>query len=342
MVKSCNEWDTLKEVFVGNIENANNPDHDKDLHCINYADRDDMLGVKEGLYPKQVIEETKEDLEELVSTLKSFGVRVKRPHTQDNQLYFSTSDWCSNGYYNYCPRDSVVVIGDTIIESPMALRSRYFETFSFRDEFIDYMKKGTRWVSAPKPRLTDECYQRENLDELTLTEIEPVFDAANILRCNNDILYQVSNTGNKLGAQWLQNFLGSEYRVHILENMSDDIRTYSHLDCTIALLREGLCLLNPERVKEDNLPEVLKSWDKIWCPDMVDIGYYGNYNHASVWVGINLLSLNPNLVVCDENQVELHGLLRKNNVEVIPMKLRHSRTLGGSFHCVTMDTWREE
>ena len=77
MVKSCNEWDTLKEVFVGNIENANNPDHDKDLHCINYADRDDMLGVKEGLYPKQVIEETKEDLEELVSTLKSFGVRVK-------------------------------------------------------------------------------------------------------------------------------------------------------------------------------------------------------------------------------------------------------------------------
>ena len=25
MVKSCNEWDTLKEVFVGNIENPNNP-----------------------------------------------------------------------------------------------------------------------------------------------------------------------------------------------------------------------------------------------------------------------------------------------------------------------------
>ena len=336
MVKSCNEWDTLKEVFVGNIENANNPIKGKDLHCINYADRDNIDDVKEGYYPEQVIEETKEDLEELVTTLKSFGVKVKRPQTQDNQLYFSTSDWCTNGYYTYCPRDSVVVIGDTIIESPMSLRSRYFETFSFRDDFIDYMKKGARWVSAPKPRLRDDCYQRENLDELTLTEVEPVFDAANILRCNDDILYLVSNTGNKLGAQWLQNFLGSKYKVHILENMY----SYSHLDSTIALLREGLCLLNPTRVNEDNMPEVLKSWDKIWCPDMVDIGYYGDYNHASVWIGINLLSLNSNLVICDENQTELHKELYKHNIEVIPMKLRHSRTLGGSFHCVTMDVHR--
>jgi len=339
MVKSHNEWDTLKEVFVGNIENPNNPIKGKDLHCINYADRDSIDNVYEGYYPGQVIEETKEDLEELVSTLKSFGVKVKRPTTQDNSKPFlSNGEWMSDGYYNYCPRDSVVVIGDTIIETPMALRSRYFETFSFRDDFIDYMKKGARWVTAPKPRLRDDCYQRENLDELTLTEVEPIFDAANILRCNNDILYLVSNTGNKLGAQWLQNFLGSEYRVHILENMY----SYSHLDSTMALLREGLCLLNPDRVNEDNMPEVLKSWDKIWCPDMVDIGYYGDYNHASVWIGINLLSLNSNLVICDENQTKLHKELYKHNIEVIPMKLRHSRTLGGSFHCVTMDVHRSE
>jgi len=338
MIKSHNEWDTLKEVFVGVVDGAHNPDHDKDLHCINYADRDNMLGVKEGLYPQQVIEETQEDLENFVSQLQSFGVSVKRPKPQDQQKYFSTPNWCTNGYYNYCPRDSVLIVGDTIIESPMALRSRYFETFSFKDDFINYMKDGARWVSAPKPRLTDDSYQRENLDELTLTNIEPIFDAANILRCNNDILYLLSNTGNELGAQWLQNFLGSEYKVHVLRNMY----SYVHLDSTIALLREGLCLLNPERVNEDNMPEPLKSWDKIWCPDMVDIGHYPNYNHASVWIGINLISLTPNLVVCDENQKELHNQLIKNNVEVIPMRLRHSRTLGGSFHCITLDTWREE
>ena len=99
-----------------------------------------------------------------------------------------------------------------------------------------------------KPRLLDESYQRENLDELTLTNVEPVFDP-NILRCNNDILYLLSNTGNELGAQWLQNFLGSEYKVHVLR----DMYSYVHLDSTIALLREGLCLLNLERVNEDNI-----------------------------------------------------------------------------------------
>ena len=116
MVKSCNEWDTLKEVFVGSVENANNPMKGKDLHCINYADRDNIDDVIEGYYPEQVIEETKEDLEELVSTLKSFRVTVKRPMTQDNSKPFlSNGEWMSDGYYNYCPRDSVVVIGDTII-----------------------------------------------------------------------------------------------------------------------------------------------------------------------------------------------------------------------------------
>ena len=71
MIKSHNEWDTLKEVFVGRVDGAHNPDHDKDLHCINYADRDSMFGVKEGLYPQQVIQETQEDLDEFVKLHKT-------------------------------------------------------------------------------------------------------------------------------------------------------------------------------------------------------------------------------------------------------------------------------
>ena len=339
MIRVHNEWDKLREVFVGTAEFANNPIKGVDLHAINHADKDSIDNVYEGYYPEQVIEETKQDLDILAQSLKTFfDIKVHRMKPAENTKIFQTPDWMSDGYYTFCPRDSVTVIGDTIIESPMTLRSRYFETFGFRDQFIDYMKDGGRWISAPKPRLRDDCYQRDNLNELTLTNVEPIFDAANILRCNNDILYLVSNTGNKLGAQWLQNFLGSEYKVHTLENMY----SYVHLDSTISLLREGLCLLNPERVNEYNIPEPLKSWDKIWCSDMVDIGYYPNYNHASIWVGINLLSLNSNLVICDENQIELHKQLYKNNVEVIPMRLRHARTLGGSFHCVTLDTWRED
>ena len=37
MIKSHNEWDTLKEVFVGVVDGAYNPKLGKDLHCINYG-----------------------------------------------------------------------------------------------------------------------------------------------------------------------------------------------------------------------------------------------------------------------------------------------------------------
>ena len=38
--------------------------------------------------------------------------------------------------------------------------------------------------------------------------------------------------------------------------------------------------------------------------------------------------------------VELIKKLESRNFTVIPLELRHSRTLGGGFHCVTLDTQR--
>ena len=37
LIRVNNEWDRLREVFVGTAEYANNPIKSKDLHCINYA-----------------------------------------------------------------------------------------------------------------------------------------------------------------------------------------------------------------------------------------------------------------------------------------------------------------
>ena len=73
---------------------------------------------------------------------------------------------------------------------------------------------------------------------------------------------------------------------------------------------------------------------------MVDIGYKGVLR-ASEWVGINLLSIDENTVVVDNRQTELIKELKKYKIEALDCKIRHSRTLGGSFHCVTCDTIRE-
>ena len=336
MVSVNNEWGKLREIIVGTIDNANMPTHGKDLHCINYATETEIPKDEIGFWDKQVYDETQEDLENLSNLLTDIGVKVHRPSSIDTQKIVSNGYWETTQYYTFCPRDTVTVIGNNILESPMSLRSRQFETDCFRDIFIEKMEEGANWVSAPKPRLLDSLYQREDLAKITLNNHEPVFDAANILRSNNDILYLVSNTGNLKGAKWLQNFLGKEYRVHTIEN----VYSYIHIDSTIALLREGLCLLNPERVNENNIPDFLKSWDKIWCPPMVDIGYHKTIR-ASVWIGVNLLSVDENTVIVDNRQTDLIKELKKHNIDALDCKIRHSRTLGGSFHCVTTELLRD-
>jgi len=112
-----------------------------------------------------------------------------------------------------------------------------------------------------------------------------------------------------------------------------------HIDSTVVPLREGLVLLNGSRVNESNCPNVFRDWEKIYVNDVVAQDFY-QYPYASKWIALNMLVVNPSTVIVDAAQHELIELLTKKNFTVIPRTLRHSRTLGGGFHCVTLDLVR--
>lgn len=338
-IASWNEWDPLEVVVIGTASGAQVPDMDRSLSAINYANLPGIKEVPLGPYSVQVIEEANEDLDTLCVELRKLSVEVLRPRTPRTHERFGNSLWESRGYYGFCPRDSVLIHGSSIIETPMPLRSRYFENQIYHDIFMKAFKSGAKWISAPKPLLADESFDVEDVcrDKLTLRNIEPCFDAANVLRCGYDLFYLVSNSGNELGAQWLQSVLGTEYKVHVLK----DIYSYMHIDSTLSFIRPGLVLLNPERIQHDRIPDALKSWDHIWCPEPVDIGYFGSYKHASPWIGMNLLMVNPTLAIVEENQCALIKVLEQNHVDVLPLRMRHARTLGGAFHCVSLDLKRK-
>ena len=65
------------------------------------------------------------------------------------------------------------------------------------------------------------------------------------------------------------------------------------------------------------------------------------YPYASKWVGMNLLSIDENTVIIDAAQTQLIKDLERCGIDSIPLTLRHARTLGGSFHCVTLDLVRD-
>jgi N-dimethylarginine dimethylaminohydrolase len=337
-VWSCNEWDQLEEVIVGNPLNARFPTADRSSQLAEFHDRS-LAEIPGGPFPRRIIEETEEDLDEFVRILEGLGITVKRPETWPHEAKFCTIHWEAQGYYNYCPRDVLLVIADHIIETPNVIRSRAQETFSYRRLLIDYMRLGAKWYSAPKPMLLDSLFDSD-LNKPTPRNDEPAFDAANVLRLGQDLIYLVSSTGNELGGHWLQSILGDKFRVHFFK----DVYYGSHIDSTLVALRTGLILCNHGRVNDDTLPKILKQWKVIYSPPMENTDRYdAEYLSKSIgsdWIDMNAFSINPTLVVVDLTQPVLIKLLEKQGFDVIPLKLRHSRMLGGGPHCVTLDIRR--
>ena len=319
-----NEYSQLKSVIVGDATHAQIPALDKSLHCVNYADK---LDVKEipasGPYPAQVIDEANEDIEVFIKFLRDQHIQVLRPEKN------------KPAYYNYCPRDVLLIHSDKIIFAPMSIRARQNEYLAYTKLFPEDCQTNIM-IDREDTLYNEGCIGNKKI--LALNETEPCFDAANVLRHNQDVFYLVSNSGNLAGADALQDCLGNEIKVHKIEN----VYSYMHLDSTLAILRDGLLLVNPERIKDKTqLPKVLQNWDIIFAPRPVDIGHYPGYCNSSPWVSMNLLSINENLVVLEQRQDNLRKLLESHKIESAMLPMRHARTLGGCFHCITVDVERD-
>ncbi|GAA1954307.1 inosamine-phosphate amidinotransferase 1 [Amycolatopsis minnesotensis] len=338
LVSVHNEWDPLEEMIVGIADGARVPSADIGLFALDYAEHEENQDdIPTGPYDTRIIDEANEDLAGFAELLRAEGVTIRRPAVTDHATRFGTPDWTSDGEYNYCPRDVLLAIGETIIETPMVLRSRYFEPHAYRDILLEYFRSGSNWISAPKPRLPDDTYNIRPQRGSVLNNQEPVFDAANVLRIGRDIAYLVSGSGNELGFQWLQRVLGDEYRVHPITGVYDG----THIDTTITLVRPGLVVLNPERIRKDQVPRIFKNWDVLWCPENVDTGYAWRYPRASIWQsGLNFIMVRPDLAVVNDLQLPLIRELEKRHVTVAPLPMRHARTLTGGFHCVSLDVRR--
>jgi glycine amidinotransferase/scyllo-inosamine-4-phosphate amidinotransferase 1 len=161
-----------------------------------------------------------------------------------------------------------------------------------------------------------------------------VLDAANVARLGNSMLFLESASGNRAAYDWL---------CERFPNVNIELCNFYagvHIDSTIVPLREGLVLVNGSRVTPENLPRSLKDWEVIYCNHVEEQGFF-QYPYASKWIALNMLVVDPHRIIVDKNQPILIDFLERNQFEVIPMQLRHSRTLGGGFHCVTLDLHRE-
>jgi len=305
MINSRNEWDPLEAIVVGSATNANWPMTDPVFAEEARTSLWTKTTAPSGPVPQFIIDEANRELDILAETIVRYGATVYRPRPMDFVE--------RNGMYNYCPRDRLLVAGDTVVDCNMMYPCRNQEIENY------YRLLGDARNIFTMPRDQDM-----------------VLDAANICRLGDTWLFLESASGNRAAYDWLCR----KFRNITIEL----VNFYSgvHIDSTITPLREGLVLLNATRVSEQNCPKAFKDWEKIYVTeDQIVAQDFYQYPYASKWIAMNMLSLDPETVIIDDAQTQLINILKTKGIDSIPLTLSHSRTLGGGFHCVTLDTRRK-
>ena len=348
-VNSHNEWDPLEEVVIGSLDGAMFPA----WNTINVATAppgewvaaEERVGGGGSPYPLALVEAARRELAEFIHILEAEGVRVRRLDRANFAAPFGTPEWkVTSGFCAANPRDPFIILGNEILETPMADRSRYFEAWAYRSLFKEYFKAGARWTAAPKPQLLDALYDQQYTvpgpDEpirFVINEFEPVFDAADFVRCGRDIFCQTSNVTNHFGIAWLQRHLGDGYRVHTLQSRCPEA---IHIDTTFMPLAPGKVLVNPDYLDLQNLPPILKSWELLVMPTPLPQIKGDPLRLVSDWAGVNVLMLDEQRVVVEKNQEPLIKALKEWGFKPIPCSFEAYYPFLGSFHCATLDIRR--
>lgn len=302
---SINEWDPLQAIIVGDATHANWPKSDPVFAEESQKTTWTQTPVPSGPVPQCIVDEANRELDVLSKTLTDLGVAVYRPEPMN----FAELD----GMYNYCPRDRLLIWGDTVIDVNMMYPCRNQE-----------IKNYNRLMAEARNILTMPRDQGM------------ILDAANVCRLGDTWLFLESPSGNRAAYEWL---------CEKFPKVSIELCNFYagvHIDSTIVPVREGLVLLNASRVNKDNCPRAFDYWEKIWVTDdmIVPQDFY-QYPYASKWIAMNMLAVDPETVILDAAQTQLITILKQHKIDTIPLTLSHSRTLGGGFHCVTLDTRRK-
>ncbi|KAL9612054.1 MAG: hypothetical protein Q9167_003346 [Letrouitia subvulpina] len=335
-ISADNEWSPLRSVIVGRAENSCFPDEPE--HMIKATMPEDYWDQCKpfNTFPSSVLRAACQELDHFAAILEKENVRIYRP---------KTVRWDNiGGYSGAMPRDGLMVVGNTIIEACFSWRCRKKEIQQAYNCILDEFEKdpSVRVVRAPKVQSPDPIYDEcKHLSGWATNNSRPAFDAADFLRFGKTVLGQFSNVTNMEGVKYLRKVVPPGYSVEIVQTTDPHAM---HIDATIVPLRKGLLIYNPERVTEAALRrhKVLSEWDMHACPVKSTPRLSPPLYMTSSWIFLNILSLDEKRVVVEAEDIEFAQWLQTLGMEPIFCPFRHVNSIGGSFHCATVDLIRSD
>ena len=344
-VKGYATFDPLKTCMVGDVF---------PIEKFNHIKEDRILSPL-----KKVIEETKEDMENLSTQLKKLGVEVMRPDLSQTPVDLST-------YARKPPqqtRDDMAVIGENIyIANNLPEYKNILDRIPEDKKF--YPK---RYMDYTDPSFT---YQL-NLNDPHTPDQQRLLSTSFIHLMGKDMYWGTNQPGwatSPLVDHHKDIWQEEGFRVHLMdtENMG------GHGDATWCILKPGVIVTLHDL---QNYDEMFPGWDicyledkywdqlspfrtmkkkvggKWWIEGQEHndqlIGYVESW--LGDWVGyceetvfeVNMLSVNQDCVIVNNYNKEVFDFCNKHKIEPIICNQRHRWFWDGGVHCLTQDLYRE-
>jgi N-dimethylarginine dimethylaminohydrolase len=345
------EFDPLEEVIVGDI----------------YApgDLDKFLPEKSLAGFNKILEETKQDLDNLSNFISSAGIKVHRPKVYNYEHNFNMPGFDINLPMSpVVPRDTYMVRGKTIIQTYTGLTDRYFDSLSYYDIFANMFEEGYNWIAQPLPMLKN-LNDNENwfLDDMlyyTKLSDRVLWHTANMFQAGDAVIVNSQGPGSVKGYEWIQRNLPS---TRFISNPGTVMRNFGHID-------HGFLLVDDDTVIHAGIewvPEVLRNKKLIDCkpflPKLVldnfmkdvkstkskyDIEWIDKYlenwkgYNQEVCFDLNVLILDSKNIIWGREIPDLFRFLKKEHgIESHVCNTRHSLYWEGGIHCSTLDIKRK-
>lgn len=345
------EFDPLEEVIVGDI----------------YApgDLDKFLPSKSLDGFNKILEETKQDLDNLSQFIQSGGIKVYRPKVYNFKHDFNMPEFDLRLPMSpVVPRDAYMVRGKTVLQTYTGLTDRYFDSLAYYDIFNELFEQGYNWLAQPLPMLKNlndnDKWFFDDMVYHTKLKDKVLWHMATMFQAGDAVIVNAQGPGSNKGYRWVKRNLPD---TRFVENPGTIMRNFGHID-------HGFLLIDDDTVIHAGIewvPEVLKNKKLIDCksflPKLVldnfmadvhstksryDIEWIDKYlenwkgYNQEVCFDLNVLILDSKNIIWGREIPDLFRFLKKEHaIESHVCNTRHSLYWEGGIHCSTLDIKRK-
>ena len=349
------DYDPLKEIIVGN---APAPEYFKPFL---------PADVLEVLTP--ILNETKEDLDNMQRVFESLGVKVYRPKILPFQQNLKLPGFSiKNAIAPIVPRDQYLVYGNTILQAYTSMPDRWLESLCFYDIFNEKYDEGYNWISQPPPVIKNfppntswfthggDRYKIEMKDKI-------LWHAATLFKIGDSIIANNSGPGTAKGLDWFQRNIPD---ATFVANIKKPHRGWGHIDQYFFMVNDTTCfctnpayvpeaILNNKNIKVHSFGHLCKDVDLRSYDDNL-VASDGKFTSewisewTSEWRGFAQdVAFDSNVVVVDEKNIVISNeqpalenwFLQEHGIKCHVAKQRQGGFWDGGVHCLTLDIKRE-